>query len=624
MQKGLGLAVLAAVLAAGAPAAAQVPAGDQWHGSGTVGVSLEKMTQTSIIPGMTLNPVNDYNTAAGDLRLHMNGYIGNPLFLPFYLSFTGEHASNAVATTGYHDTLLGGTFSTTLLPAKPYPLRFYYSKTNFGATGNVFDQTNITSTLGLEWNLNEPKIPKLSVGFTRLGNDVIVPTSIYNTTYDQNHAYINAHDTYKQWAWYGGYDNYNSTSSLPSGILDGGSPIESYDEMLHILTAQVDRPFWGKKAEFHAENRTQWLNEGFSNQESISTTESFTGANLRIQHTPKLSSSYFYTLDRVTTPNAGPTGGAGGILLLIPPTFYSHYTGGRVDYRATKHVGLFEEIHYQHVTPASQEIEYRESLTESLSGIDLQTTWNKIDMFGEYVGHWQFMGTNFGNHNNTYSNEAHGRAAWGNPFTFRITVYGDYNMLNLVDQINGFTENHRIGAQIQTTWPRGFHWRFLAGRSYVELLNISGNVEQYGTDLQAQLDQKYFGLGYSHLLTAGNGALFPEIVGQRTTITDPLPLDQLVATPLLASTTRVDAANLVVRINRNLDLSGNLRQERDFLATSNFSYRMIQARLKYRLGKFTFEGAYGHFINDTISNNILSGLHTDQYMLRVARDFRMF
>jgi hypothetical protein len=71
-------------------------------------------------------------------------------------------------------------------------------------------------------------------------------------------------------------------------------------------------------------------------------------------------------------------------------------------------------------------------------------------------------------------------------------------------------------------------------------------------------------------------------------------------------------------------LSGELRQERDFLATSNFSFRMIQAHLRYRLGKFTFEGDYGHFLNDTITNTLLRGLHTNQYRLRVARDFRIF
>lgn len=623
MRKGLGYAVLIGVLAAALPAMAQIPSGDNWHGSGTVGLDLSRMTQTSILPGSPLTPTENYDTAGGDLRLNLNGYIANPLFLPFYVMFNGEHASNSVGPTGYHDTMLGGTFTTTFLPAKPYPLRFFYSKTNFGATGDSFDQTNTSSTLGLEWSLHEPKVPALHAGFTRYGNEVYLPTSLFDTTYHQNHLYFNANDTWKRWVWSAGYDHYNSNSTLPGGF-NTSNVSNRFEENLQIVAGQLNRPFWGKKALFHADNRTQWLNQSYPGLGASSTSESNTSTSLHIQHTQKLSSSYFYTFTRVTSPIGLTPIQSPGVVILIPPTFYSHYAGGRVNYQATKHIGVFEELRYQHVTPEGDSVEYRESLGESLSGVNVRATWKKIDLTGQYVGHLQLMGTNYGNHTHTFSNEAHGRAAWGDPSAFRLTFFGDYNKFNLVDQINGFTENHRIGAEVQTMWPKGFRWRFTAGRSYVEMLNISGNVEQYGNDLGAQFDQKHFSLGYTHMLTAGAGALFPEPLGPRTMITLPLPIHELVATPLLNRTTRLDAANLVLRLNRNLDLRGELRQERDYLATSDFSFRLLQIRLRYRVGKFTFEGSYGHFINDTISNSLLSGLHTDLYRLRVARDFRLF
>ena len=40
-----------------------------WHANGKVGMDLNKMTQTSILPGAGLRPTQDYNSAGGDLRL---------------------------------------------------------------------------------------------------------------------------------------------------------------------------------------------------------------------------------------------------------------------------------------------------------------------------------------------------------------------------------------------------------------------------------------------------------------------------------------------------------------------------------------------------------------------------
>lgn len=612
--------MIAGILLGAVGARAQSAGADGWHLNGTVGMDLYQTTQQSVFPGSNLFPSETYSTAGGDLRLSSQGYLFNPLFFPFTLTFDGQHASNSLSTTGYHDNLFAGTFSGTFLPQKPYPLRVYYTNTNYAATGNLFDENNSTSTFGVNWALHVPKFPDLYIGYTHSSSNVHMPTSLFDTTYKQDHAYISAQGNWKGWLLGGGFDSYDNNAFLPSALGVSGE----FQQSMRAFSGQANRKFWGKKAVFHAETRGQRLNQTFPNEPQSETTEIYASTNLYLQHTKKLSSNYFYTLDRVTSPIGLTPGQSAGVQLLIPPTFLSHYVGGRVTYRATKHIDLYEQVDGQHITPPGQAVEFRESLIESVSGVGLRDRWHDIDLSGEYAGHLQRMGTNYGNHTHVFSNEAHGRATWGDPKNLRMTFYGDYNKFNLVDQINGFTENHRFGAEVQTTWPRGLHWRFMVGRSYVELLNISGNVQQHATDWGAQMEQRHFTLGYSHTLSAGAGALFPVSVGQRTLITVPLPLDELIETPLLNRTMRIDAGNLILRLNRNLDLSGEIRQERDYLAVSNFSFRLLQIHLRYRLGKFTIEGAYGRFINDTISNNVLSGLHTNQYRLRIARDFRIF
>jgi hypothetical protein len=624
MRKRIGLTAIVAMLATGVTAAAQAPGGDGWHVNGTLGMDLDKTTQTSILPAASSAPTQDYDTAGGDLHLNVSGFVANPLFLPFSITFSSEHGSNSLAETGYHDTMFAGTLSTTLLPSKPYPLRFYYTNTNFAANGSLFDQNSSTSTLGVTWALREPKYPNLYVGYTHSASDVYMATSLFNTNYKQGHAFINAQQIWRKWSWNAGFDNYDTVSNLPGGF-EIPNEAGAFRETLRVFGARVERPFWGKKAEFHLENRSQWLDESFGGVPENGTTEIYTTADLHLQHTQKLSTSYFYTLERITSPpGLTPGQSAGVLLLLVPPTFVSHYGGARVDYQATKHVGLFEELHYQHLTPAGNEVEFRESLAESLTGADVRANWHHFDLSGEYIGHLQLMGTNFGNHTDTFSNEMHGRASRGDPRTLRLILYGDYSKLNLVDQLNGFSQYGRVGGEVETTWPAGVVWRLTAGYSEVEMLNLSGDVHQNGADVGAQVSSKRFALGYTHSLSDGAGALFPEAIGLRTLITVPLPVNDLVATPLLDRTTRLNAATVILRLHRNLDLSGDYRQESDFLATANFYFHLVEARLRYRLGKFTFEAGYGHYLNDTMSNNILSGLHTNQYRLRVARDFRLF
>jgi hypothetical protein len=604
-------------------AAAQQPSREPWHLQGALGMTLSKTSQTSLLPIPGTAPSADYETAAGNLRLSLSGYGKDPQLLPFNLDFEGEHGSNKVDIGGYRDNLLNWGVNTTFLPGRTFPLRFFYRKSQFGARGGSFGQDAYTSTLGVDWSLRQPKLPVLTAGYTRFVNDIRLPTSLFDTSYRQGHAFASAEDTWKKWNWGIGFDNYVNTSNLAGGFV---LPV-GFTQTLRVAGLRLRRPFWEKRADFRLENRNEWRNDQLPDSTHARSTDNYTSASLHIQHRPKFGSSYFYIFTRVGfgRPSGIIPGLPSNATLLASPTFDSHFAGGRADYQRTDSIRVFQEIRYQHVTtPASPGSEFRKSLTESLSGASYTKSWKKFKFDGSYTGHVQIMGTNLGNRTNTFSNDVLARVAWGAPGAVRLVGSAYFSKLNLVDQLNGFSDNRRYRLELETRRWHNLQLHLAAERFEIELLNLSGDLNQRGINLTAKVDHQVFTLGYTRTLGSGFGALFPAFVQLHFQVSAPLPLEQLLSTPLLDRSARTNAAYLILRLRHNLNLSANWRTERDVLVASRFGFRQMEGRLRYGLGKFMFDAAFGTYRNDTLAGTEFSGLRTNRYVLRVTRDFRIF
>jgi hypothetical protein len=613
-----------AILLAAMPLAAQAPPSERWHLAGTLGMNLTRTTQTSLFSVPTSSPSASYDTAQGDLRMALNGFLENPELLPFSVNFDGAHGSNTVAAGGYRNNVVDWGINTTFLPARPFPLRFFYNSSHLGTSGDTFGQDSDTSTLGVDWTLRLPRVPLFTVGYTRFTNELRLPTSLFQNSYRQGHFYLSAQDSWKGWEWGLGFDKYSNASNFGNASL---LPTD-FQEDVKAFGARLRHLFWGQKADFRLDQRDEWLSNLFPGQGISDLTTNYTSTTLHLQHTEKLASSYFYNFSRVQQEGTVSTvllpGLAPNVTLFVLPTFDSNYAGARLDYRVAPFVGLFQELRYQHVTPVSNQFEFRESLSESLSGANFVKGWRGIDVSASYVGHLQYMGTNRSNDSRSFSNEAQGRAAWGDPRVVRLTGTVAYSKLNLVDQLNGFTEDHRYRLEAETRRWNNAAFRLAVERFTAELLNLSGDVNQRGTNFSAQVEHRRFSLAFTRSLGNGFGALFPAFVQLQFRISSPLPLEQLFFTPLLNRTMRASSAVLVLRLRRNLDLSGNWRTERDLLTASHFEFRQVEGRLRYRLGKFTFDTAIGSYRNTSFAGVNFSGLRTNRYLLRVTRDFRVF
>ncbi len=621
MRPGLAIHTVGALLlVAFLPCAAQQLPEQRWHFYGTLGLNLTKTTNTPL----QQTPGSEYSTAAGDLRLTANGFLKDPRLLPFTLDFAGERGSNSIDTGGFRDTILSWGVNTIFLPQRPFPLRFYYRKSSFGSRGNAFGEDTDNSALGLDWTLKLPKLPHVNVSFGRFANKFRLVKSLSDVSYRDQDFRIGVEHTWKRWECGITFDKYLSTSnSIGLFSLPGDFQAKS-----QTLGGRLRRLFWEGKGDFNLDSRFQWRKDRFPTGQSSDTSDTFTNANLRLQHSPKLSSNYFYRLSRMeirTTVLGGALPGLPGDLIVIqPPAFLTHFAGGRLDYRPAKFLWLFQEIRYYHRRPPDTTFEVSRSVTEALPGASVMKIWHGLELEATYTGHVQLMGTNLGNRTHTLSNEAEGRLGWGDARHVRLLATARYGKLNLVDQLGGFSRDRRLRLEAETSRLHRLVLRFTAEHTSTELLNLSGDTRFDATNLGLHLDHRRISLGIVRTLGEGAGALFPEDVRRRQLITIPLPLGVLFFTPLLDRTTRTTAAFLVLRLRRNLDLSGNWRLERNVFSTSTQRFRQAELLARYRLGKFTFESGFSNYRTEVLAAPRLTGTNINRYLLRVARDFMVF
>jgi hypothetical protein len=243
---------------------------------------------------------------------------------------------------------------------------------------------------------------------------------------------------------------------------------------------------------------------------------------------------------------------------------------------------------------------------------------------GAYTGRYQLAGTTLDKAPNSWSNSFNGRASWGDSRYLRLTAFGQNTHLNLVEQIGGFTDEKRVGMEAETHRVKFFRLRAAADYSNVELLNVSGDTRTKMTSYSLQADQRRFSLTFNSSFMDGAGALFPDGLIDRTFLVVPLPINVLLATPLLNRTTHTKTFGLIGRPRRRLDVAVLWRTEDTKLVNSEQTFNVLQADARYHLGKFSLEGGYSRNLNDVTVVTGLSGTRLAIWYFRIGRDFRVF
>jgi len=619
-------AVFVAVVALAATGLArgqyQYPGYEQprWHVNGFAGFDITHTSQS-------LNESaaqTDQLFPLGDVRINSDGFILDPRFLHLSAGFDYQKGAN---TAERGDLSTGGmniAASTVFLPKSHVPFRATYTRTDHGVSGLGLDQKDDNSRLDLQWNVLFPSLPQLNVSFQEYSNKVHVASSFADRTSDQMAFNTGLADIWKDWRWAG---NFSMASGTSTGVSQIGlnSPFE---DSTRAGDFHLNRGFWDNKARLTFENREIWRKDHLGGDGTTRNSEISNNANFGVQVTPRVSLDAGYGFAKVDFQNDGlnnilvPGGGAVQVISLSSST--SHSLNGRVGYRVFDWLRVSQGVRSALLTPVAGATESRTSFTETESTVSAEHHWRALDVMGSYTGRFQLAGTTLDHAPDSWSNSFNGRVSWGDARYVRVTTFGQDTHLNLVEQIGGFTDEKRIGMEAETHRLKYFRLRANADYSNMDLLNISGNTHTKMTSFSLQADQRRYTVTFNRSFMDGAGALFPEGLIDRTFLVVPLPINALLATPLLNRSTHTTSVGLIARPRRRLEVSAVWRSEDTQLTNSKQTFNIVQADARYGLGKFTLEGGYSRNLNDVTVITGPSGTRLAIWYFRIGRDFRIF
>jgi hypothetical protein len=591
---------------------------ERWHMKGTVGLDLFNTDYSPVVNGV--GQPSSYRDLAGDAGLDLSGFLKDPKFLQFDSNFNTQRGATSLSGGDYNDGLLGGGISLALLPVSRYPFHLIYRRSAYDTTGSLFGSNTDYSQFNADWTLDLPNLPRFNFSHLSNSNNVRLATSLADTGYDQSDWGFRAQDTRAGWLWNAAY-NFGKINSNSTGAL---SLIAGSKEDYKTLTLNASRSFWSDKGQFEVDNRGESFHYGLPQAGLTDTKDWMSMAMLRLQHTRKLASNYYYSFSRVSLDSQFIPAAVPGINFLAVPRVDTHTVGARVEYQLFAPLRVFQELRYYHNTPFTNLVETQTSLAESFSGFTVQKRLRGFDLNGTYILRYDLMGTNLNNNAHTWSNNVDTRVGWGNARLVHLTGLYRYNKYNYVQQIGGFSSDNRYGLQAESAIVPGLRISGEVEKGKLELLNIAGKVGMDYTNYRAQLQTRKIILTGLRGINDGSGSLFPSDLVQPQFITVPLPIAQLMATPLLNRFSRVTAVALTARMRRNLDIGADWRRENDLLFHALQNYRIWEVRAEYRLGKVTVDGGVGNMFTQLGTNTNASGLRINRYYFRIRRDFNFF
>ena len=614
----MGLSAMAVIPAEAQYSDAEPP---RWQARGFAGFSIGHTSQEQ----RPQEAQTDQLFPLGDLRLNSDGFLLDPRFLHLNTALDYQRGTNS---SDRGDLATGGlnfAIASAFLPKSHVPLRVNYNRTSHGVSGLGLNQNDDGSRLDVQWSMLFPRLPHLDLSFQKYDNTVHVPTSVADRNYNEMALGATVSDVWKDWRWTGNFSQSNGTSTGTALVLGLNS---NFENSTRTGSFQVTRNFWENRAHLRFENRELWRHDQLSGDGNNRSSEKTDTANFDVQVTPRVSLNAGYAFTQVNFNGTNFSGvlGPGGALvqLLSFSSSVSNAVSGRVEYRPWEWLRFSQDVRTVRTTPLAMATESRTSFTDTASTVSADHHWRTFELMGSYTGRFQLTGTTLENSPNSWSNSFTGRVGWGNVQLARLTAVAQDTRLNLVEQIGGFTDDKRIGLEVETRHFRTFHLRASGEYSNVDLLNVSGDTRSKNVSYSLQADHRLFSLWWTTSFLDGAGALFPEGLIDRTFLVVPLPISQLLATPLLNRTTHSRTVGLIGRPRRNLDVTATWRVEDTQLAVTRQKFNIVQGDARYRLGKFSLEGGYSRNLNDVINVTGVNGNLLAIWYFRIGRDFKVF
>jgi hypothetical protein len=592
----------------------------RWHANGFAGFDLTHTSQEQRGSG----DQTDQLFPLGDLRLNSNGFILDPRFLQLSTALDYQRGANSSERGDLSTGGINLAVASSFLPKSHVPFRVSYNRTNHGVSGLGLNQNDDGSRLDVQWNVLYPSLPHFTVSFQKYDNTVHVPSSFADRSYNEMALNTSASDSWKDWRWSANFSQGEGSSTGTASVLGLDS---SFENSTRAGGINVTRGFWNNKARLLFENREVWRHDQLSGDGNNRSSEFTNNANFDVQVTQRVTVNAGYSFSQVDFSGSsfngvlGPGGALVQVLSLASST--SNAFSGRVDYRPWDWLRLSQDVRTVRTSPLPGIIESRTSFTDTASTVSAEHRWRNFDAMGSYTGRFQLAGTTLDHTPDSWSNSFSGRLGWGNVQRVHLTAIAQDTRLNLVEQIGGFTDEKRVGLEAETHVIRNYRFRASGEYAEVDLLNVSGDTRSKIVSYSAQADHRLFSLWATVSLLDGAGALFPDGLIDRQFVVVPLPVSQLLGTPLLNRNTHSRSLGLTGRPRRNFDFSMAWRTEDTTLATSRQKFNILQADGRYRLGKFSVEGGYSRNLNDVTNITGLTGNRLAIWYFRIGRDFRI-
>src|SRR5690348_11544786 len=604
------------------PATAQIldeeAAPERWHVNGNVGFSYNKADQ-EVQPSNQGSPLSAF---LGDIRMNTDGFLLDPKFLHVNGGFDFQRGVTSAQLDNMDNSGIAGSLITSFLPRSHVPLTVTYVNTKAGNNGFGIDQSNDYTRTSVDWNMLFPKLPKLNIGYDHSSNLVHVANTFGDATYKDDGLHLGVHDIWAQWQWNFGAGATTSSSKSISGF----SLTEPFDSRTRSLNASVTRSFWDEKARFAIENFNIWRKDTLGGAVMDNTVEHYASSTLFVTPTPKVSTQFGYFMSDVSFRGSSASfflPGVGNAVTIPAASVLSNGANGRVEYRPIKWLRVAQELRYTTANPPDNQVESRQSLSESLSTLGVQERWRGFDASATYTGHLQHVSTTFDRTNSTWSNDVDTRVSWGNPRLVRLTGIYTRRRLNVVEQIGGFMLQNRARFEAETRHFGNFALLFGVERMHVDYLSFTGDTKQDLTNFDLQLTHPRFSLGVSRNLVDGSGGLFPTLLDRSTYLVN-LPIFQLLGTPLLNRNMYATSVNFTLRARRSLDINGVWRRENNVFSLSHQSLRTLDVFARYRLGKVSLDAGVARFMNEVDTPEIFNGNRLNRVYVRIGRDFSLF
>ncbi len=595
------------------------PEPERWHLTGSAGVELQGSDQ-SIVPSQV---GNSQLFPLGDLRLNADGFLLDPRFLHISGGFNFQKGVNESDRGSIDNGGLGLAVSTAFLPRSHIPLRVTYTRNTFGLTGLGVNQDSADSRLDVEWTEMFPSLPRFTVGLQHVSDEVRVPQSFSDRSFQDTGLNLGISDLWKGWEWSA---NGAIEGGSTSGIAELGQPT-SFDNSTRAAMFNLGHSFWQNNARLTWENRWVSQEQNLGPNGNSDSTELTSHANLNLRLSTRWSAQAGYAFSQVDFNSSNFSAnipGAGQTQVISLTSSTAHALSGRLEYHPKDWLRLSQELRTTLTSPIEQAAESRTSQTESVSTVTAEHRVHGFDLMGSYSGRYQLSSTTLDRSPDSWSNGFNARVGWGSTRTVRLTGVYEKSRLNLVELIGGYTDQQRARLEAETYRLKFVRLRASVEQYRIDILNVSGKTDNQGTNYAATAEHRLFSVTFAKSLGEGAGALFPDNLIPHQFVIIPLPVAQLVATPLLDRTVQSRSLIVIARPNRRLQAGLSWRKEKDLLFAANQFFDVLQFDARYRLGKVSVEGGYSRNLTDVYSPLTMTGDRLTRWYVRIARDFTIF